>query len=95
MPIYYDGDALHGGTKSNGVNLIVGSILERGATMGALQKALVDLGRRDMAARQHLTFLHRNDQPLFVNGEPYRRGQSIGPDDWITITPEAWTWRKG
>lgn len=85
MPASYEGDALHGGKKVDGVNTIVGNLLERGAKMEELQKALTDIGRRENAARQHLTFLEKNGQRLFVNGEPYQKGHKINPGDWITL----------
>lgn len=85
MPQCYMGDALHGGTKVDGINRIIGDLLEQGAQMKVLQKALTDLGRRENAARQHLAFLHKNEVCLFVNGVPYQKGMPISLNDWVTL----------
>jgi len=85
MPASYVGDALHGGTKVDGVNYIVGTMLEHGSRMGAIRQRLIDLGRSEKAARMHLMFLHKNGVVILVNGNEYQKGQPLSSDDYISI----------
>ena len=85
MPASYEGDALGGSKKSDGVNQIVKALLRRGAKMADIQTRLVNLGKAQTAARAHLMFLNKNGVELFVNGQPYIKGQRISPNDFITL----------
>jgi hypothetical protein len=85
MPASYNGDALGGSKKSDGVDLLVKPMLESGARMFEIQKRLTKFGKARTAARAHLMFLHKNDVKLLVNGNDYQKGQRIGPNDLLTI----------
>lgn len=85
MPASYQGDALGGSIKPDGINLIVKKLLERGAKMSEIQSRLVKFGKAKTAARAHLMFLNKNGVELFVNGQAYFKGQRISPDDFLTL----------
>jgi hypothetical protein len=85
MPASYQGDALGGSTKPDGVNQIVKRLLERGAKMAEIQERLVKLGKAKTAARAHLMFLNKNGVELLVNGHVYIKGQRISLNDFITL----------
>ena len=85
MPASYEGDALGGSKKLDGVNLIVKKLLEHGSKMADIQDRLVKLGKAKTAARAHLMFLNKNGVDLFVNGQAYQKGQRISPNDFITL----------
>ena len=87
MPASYGGDALRGGAKTDGVNYIVGTMLERGAYMKDIVQRLVEAGKVERAARAHLMFLHKNGVTLLVNGEEYQKGQLITADAFLTVRP--------